>query len=97
MKPKILKKNLWEEIFWHFLITVFLLIIYLSSLPSTPNTYDSGIFQFAGKVLGTVHPTGYPTYIILNFIFVNLFPLGTLAWKANFLSTIFIIIALNFL
>lgn len=91
------KNHLGKDIFWHLSITFILFLIYLSSIASTPNTYDSGIFQFTGEVLGTVHPTGYPAYIIMNFIFIHLFPLGTLAWKANFLSAIFAIIALNYL
>lgn len=93
---KTLRKYSDNNFFWHILITLIFLIIYTSTVASTPHTYDSAKFQFIGKVLGTPHPTGYPTYIILNFIFVHLCPLGTLAWKANFLSAILTIAALNF-
>jgi len=58
---------------------------------------DSARFQFVGKVLGTAHTTGYPLYTVLNHLFVNSFPLGNLALKANLLSAIFTLLALFFL
>jgi hypothetical protein len=58
---------------------------------------DQAKFAFLGKVLGTAHISVYPTYIILNYIFVSLFPKGTLALKANLLSACFSIGAIWFL
>jgi hypothetical protein len=50
-----------------------------------------------GKVLGTPHATGYPNYIILNHFFTRLFPIGSLAYKANLLSALFTVVACLFL
>ncbi len=58
---------------------------------------DVAKFQFLGKVLGTPHLSGYPTYIMLNYVFVNLFPKGTLAIRANLLSAVFSLITSGFL
>jgi hypothetical protein len=58
---------------------------------------DQAKFAFLGKVLGTAHISVYPTYIVLNHIFVSLFPKGTLALKANLLSAFLSIIAIWFL
>ena len=58
---------------------------------------DMAKFAFLGKVLGTAHISVYPTYIVLNHIFVSLFPKGTLALKANLLSPCFSICGIWFL
>ena len=58
---------------------------------------DQAKFAFLGKVLGTAHISVYPTYLLLNHIFVSLLPKGTLAFKANLLSASFSICALWFL
>ncbi len=77
------------------LIASILGIVYLSTLlPGVGYGGDTAKFQFVGKVLGTPHATGYPTYVILNYLFTTLFPFGTLAYKANLLSCIFSIAAI---
>jgi|GEM_PF-780692 len=58
---------------------------------------DTAKFQFAGKILGVIHPPGYPNYLVLNHLFVKIFPFGNLAFKANLLSSIFSILASFFL
>lgn len=55
-------------------------------LPGTGYTGDTAKFQYLGKALGTAHPTGYPGYILLNRLFTALLPIGSQAWKANFMS-----------
>ncbi|HEX5451404.1 MAG TPA: DUF2723 domain-containing protein [Candidatus Limnocylindrales bacterium] len=49
--------------------------------------WDTGEFQTVLPILGTAHPTGYPTYVLLGFI-VNLVlsPLGEPAFRINVLS-----------
>jgi hypothetical protein len=85
-----------SDLFWQLLLTLVFLVLYFITTASWPHPYDSAKFQFIGKVLGTPHPTGYPTYILLNFIWVHLLPLGSLAWKVNILSAVLTIAALNF-
>ncbi|HYL41084.1 MAG TPA: DUF2723 domain-containing protein, partial [Candidatus Binatus sp.] len=49
--------------------------------------WDTGEFQTVLPILGTAHPTGYPTYVILGFL-ANLLltPLGEPAFRMNVLS-----------
>ena len=62
-------------------------------MPGVGYSGDTAKFQFLGKVLGTPHATGYPTYLLLNHLFVSVFPLGSLAYKANLLSAVFTVAA----
>ena len=64
-------------------------VYWATLLPGVGYSGDTAKFQFIGKILGTPHATGYPTYVVLNHFFVTLFPLGTLAAKANLLSAVF--------
>ena len=56
--------------------------------------WDTGEFQAVLPVLGTAHPTGYPTYVILGFI-ANLLltPIGEPAFRINVLSLIAVAVA----
>jgi 4-amino-4-deoxy-L-arabinose transferase-like glycosyltransferase len=49
--------------------------------------WDTGEFQTVLPVMGTAHPTGYPTYVLIGFV-VNLLltPLGEPAFRMNVLS-----------
>ena len=68
-------------------------VYWATLLPGVGYSGDTAKFQFIGKVLGTPHATGYPTYVVLNHLFVTLFPFGSLAFKANALSALFSIAA----
>lgn len=81
---------------WIVAIVTIVGATYLATLlPGVGYHPDTARFQFVGKVLGTPHPTGYPTYLMLNHVFVTWFPLGTLAWRANLLSAVFGVVALG--
>lgn len=56
--------------------------------------WDTGELQTVGPLLGTAHPTGFPTYVILAWIANALLaPLGEPAFRMNVLSAIYIAIA----
>ncbi|MDX9755402.1 MAG: DUF2723 domain-containing protein, partial [bacterium] len=55
---------------------------------------DSIKFQYLGKILGICHPTGYPLYLGISHLFSKL-PISTLAFRANFLSYFFALLALG--
>ncbi len=88
-----------RKIFFLTLLLIFLVgIVYLTTLVKGRDfSGDTAKFQFIGKILGLVHPPGYPTYIVLNHLFVKFFPFGNLAFKANLLSAVFSIFACLFL
>jgi hypothetical protein len=49
--------------------------------------WDTGEFQTVLPILGTAHPTGYPTYVLLGFVAsILLTPLGEPAFRINVLS-----------
>jgi len=56
--------------------------------------WDTGEFQTILPVLGTAHPTGYPTYVLIGFV-ANLLlaPLGEPAFRMNVLSLLCVAIA----
>jgi hypothetical protein len=82
------------ETLWGVLIGGILGSAYVATLlPGVYTFGDTTKFQYLGKVLGTPHPTGYPTYLVLNHLFVRLWPFGSLAWKANLLSAVFTVVA----
>ena len=56
--------------------------------------WDTGEFQTVLPILGTAHPTGYPTYVLLGFL-ANLLlsPIGAPAFRINVLSLIAVAVA----
>jgi Protein O-mannosyl-transferase TMEM260-like len=51
--------------------------------------WDTGEFQTVGPVLGTAHPTGFPTYVLLGWLASVLFqPFGEPALRMNLLSAV---------
>lgn len=49
--------------------------------------WDTGEFQTVLPVLGTAHPTGYPTYVLVGFVAnILLAPIGEPAYRINALS-----------
>lgn len=63
-------------------------LVYLTTLAPTVATNDAGRFQVAAPVLGTGHPTGYPTFILLGKLFTYL-PAGDLAYRMNLMAAFF--------
>lgn len=62
--------------------------VYLTTLAPTVATNDAGRFQIAAPVLGTGHPTGYPTFILLGKLFTYL-PFGDAAYRMNLMAAVF--------
>lgn len=59
--------------------------------------WDTAEFQMVPPVLGTAHPTGYPTYVILGWVGSLLMtPLGEAALRMNVLSAIFVAVGVSF-
>ncbi len=49
--------------------------------------WDTGEFQTVLPIMGTAHPTGYPTYVLIGFIAnILLTPFGEPAFRINLLS-----------
>ncbi len=50
--------------------------------------WDTAIFQAAPPVLGLTHPTGFPTFNLLGWLWVTVMPLGGPAYEMNLLTAV---------
>lgn len=71
------------------------LLLYRLTLAPTVLEADGGEFQFVPWLPGIAHPTGYPLYIMLGWLWTHLLPVGEVAWRMNLLSAIFAAIAVG--
>jgi Protein of unknown function (DUF2723) len=56
--------------------------------------WDTGEFQTVLPILGTAHPTGYPTYVLLGFLGnILLAPIGEPAFRVTVLSLVAVAVA----
>jgi hypothetical protein len=63
-------------------------ILYLRTLAPGVLGGDSGEFQFAAWLGGFAHPTGYPLYLLLGWVWTHLLPLHDPAWRMNVFSAL---------
>ena len=63
------------------------LVVYLRTLLSGPSFGDWGEMQFIPAQLGIPHPTGYPLYVLVGWVF-SLLPIGSWAYRADLLSAV---------
>ncbi len=49
---------------------------------------DSAEFQFAAWLGGFAHPTGYPLYLMLGWLWTHALPWGDPAWRMNLFSAV---------
>ncbi|MGB3904428.1 MAG: DUF2723 domain-containing protein, partial [Anaerolineae bacterium] len=71
--------------------------VYVKTLAPTLLMADAAEFQFACYLLGVAHPTGYPLYLILGWLWSHLVPLGDVAFRINLLSAVFAALAMGLL
>jgi hypothetical protein len=65
------------------------LLFVIPTLAPTVGFWDTAEFQAVGPVLGTAHPTGYPSYVILGWLAsIVLQPFGEPAYRMNLLQAI---------
>jgi hypothetical protein len=77
-----------RDLFCALAAGVVALALYVATLmPDLGGPEDTPKFQFLGYVLGTAHPPGYPLYVLLSHLFVQL-PIGTIAYRANLFSAV---------
>jgi hypothetical protein len=70
------------------------LLFVIPTLAPTVGFWDTAEFQTVGPVLGTAHPTGYPSYVILGWLAsIVLQPFGEPAYRMNLLQAILAAVA----
>ena len=95
LKQSTLKRSIPRRLFWYALLGIPLLILYWRTLLHGVGFWgDLAELQFVGKVLGIPHAPGYPLYVMLNHLFVTLFPFGSLATRVNLLSAVFTLLSI---
>jgi len=60
-----------------------------TSYPDIAAYRDTGELVTVSNILGVAHPTGYPLYTILGYIFQKAIPFGTPAYRQNIMSGFF--------
>src|SRR3990167_7720730 len=63
--------------------------LYDKTLSPTYIPIDSAELALCMKFWGICHPPGFPLYILVGKIFGDIFPFGSLIFKANLLSAVF--------
>jgi hypothetical protein len=72
-------------------VFVISLALDLRTLLRDVSWWDTGEFQTVGAVLGIAHPTGYPTYTLLDWLASIVFqPFGSPAFRADLLSAVLV-------
>ncbi len=74
---------------WALALAAAALIVYVATLaPTVATVFDDSLeFQVVLPSLGIAHPTGYPLYTVLGWLF-SLLPLGDDALRINLLSAV---------
>ena len=78
-----------QNFFVYSAVFIASLLIYLFTLAPTVTGEDSGELISAAYDFGVAHPSGYPLWTMLAGVAIRLIPLGTIAFRANLLSSIF--------
>ena len=64
------------------------LAVYIRSLAPGLLWGDSAEFQFAAWLGGFAHPTGYPLYLLLGWLWSHVFPFGEPAYRMNLFTAL---------
>jgi len=74
--------------FFAELAALIIFIIYLSTLAVTVIHLDAGELATVQATLGIAHPTGYPLYSIIGFIFSKIFFFLDTIYALNLLAAV---------
>jgi hypothetical protein len=64
------------------------LALYAATLAPGVLGGDSGEYQVAAWLAGFVHPTGYPLFLIMGWLWTHLLPFKTPAWRLNLFTAL---------
>jgi Protein of unknown function (DUF2723) len=63
-------------------------IVYVASASREPGSWDTAELQGVPYILGISHPTGFPLYVLLGYVWSHLIPAGSIAFRMNAMSGI---------
>ena len=61
-------------------------IVYVASASHEPASWDTAELQGVPYILGITHPTGFPAYVLLGYVWSHVLPFGTIAFRLNAFS-----------
>ena len=64
------------------------LFIYAISLMPSVGFWDTGEMQTVPYILGIAHPTGFPLFVLLGYVFSHVVVIGNVAWRLSLMSAI---------
>jgi hypothetical protein len=62
--------------------------LFFFCLPGDVGWWDTGEYQTTPYIAGILHPTGFPAYTMLGWLFTHAFALGNVAWRMNVFSAL---------
>jgi hypothetical protein len=68
-------------------------IVYIAGVSPEPASWDTAELQGVPYILGITHPTGFPFYVLVGYVWSHLFAFGSVAWRMNALSGVAIAVA----
>jgi hypothetical protein len=78
-------------------LALFSLALYVKTAAPTVLTADGGEFQFVPYIAGIAHPTGYPLYTMLGWLWSHVLPFGDVAYRMNLFSSLWAAVAVTLL
>jgi len=78
-------------------LALFSLALYVKTAAPTVLTADGGEFQFVPYIAGIAHPTGYPLYTMLGWLWSHVLPFGDVAYRMNLFSALWAAVAVTLL
>ncbi len=67
--------------------------VYIASASSEPASWDTAELQGVPFLLGIAHPTGFPLYVLVGYLWSHVVGIGTIAFRLNAMSGVAIAIA----
>lgn len=58
-------------------------LVYLTSASVEPASWDTAELQGVPYILGIAHPTGFPLYVLLGYVWSHAVAFGSIAWRLN--------------
>jgi Protein of unknown function (DUF2723) len=68
-------------------------LVFVASASWEPASWDTAELQGVPYILGITHPTGFPLYVLLGYVWSHVFAIGSVAWRMNAMSGVAIAVA----
>jgi hypothetical protein len=68
-------------------------ILYIAGASHEPASWDTAELQGVPYILGISHPTGFPLYVLVGYVWSHAIPFDSIAWRMNVMSGVAIAVA----